>query len=161
MTGVVDSLTIRKATKKDFDSILNLANQLYKTEQPFDKNIKDGYYQTETGKKELLKAIQSRKKIFLVATIENSIVGYINGFLYDKEDVYIKKVAYLDQISVDNNYRHKGIGTKLIDAFTAKVKEKGAKYIKLNAFENNEPAIHLYSKKGFDKYSIFYMKKIN
>ena len=52
MTGVVDALTIRKATKKDFDSILNLANQLYKTEQPFDKNIKDGYYQTETGKKD-------------------------------------------------------------------------------------------------------------
>ncbi len=64
MTGVVDALTIRKATKKDFDSILNLANQLYKTEQPFDKNIKDGYYQTETGKKDLLKAIQSRKKSF-------------------------------------------------------------------------------------------------
>ncbi len=161
MTGVLKDLTIRKATENDFDSILNLASQLYKTEQPFDRNIKDGYYQTVTGRKELLKSIKSRKRIFLVAMIKNNVVGYVNGYIYDKEDVYIKKVAYLDQISVDKNYKQKGIGTKLIDEFTNKVKKKGAEYIKLNAFEDNEPAIKLYGKKGFDKYSIFYMKKVD
>lgn len=81
--------------------------------------------------------------------------------IYDKEDVYIKKVVYLDQISVDKNYKQKGIGTKLIDEFTNEVNKKGVEYIKLNAFGDNEPAIKLYSKKGFDKYSIFYIKKVD
>lgn len=154
-------IVIRRATRDDFSEILDLADQLYRTEQPFDKNIKDGYYQTETGKKELLKNIISRKRIFLVAVVENRVVGYINGYIYDKEEVYIEKVAYLDQISVDKNYKKQKIGTKLIDTFTKIVKSKKVEYIKLNAFENNSPAINLYHKMGFDKYSVFYMKKID
>ncbi len=40
------------------------------------------------------------------------------------------------------------------------VKKKGAKYVKLNAFESNIPAVSLYKKEGFEKYSVYYMKKI-
>ena len=40
------------------------------------------------------------------------------------------------------------------------VKGKDAKFIKLNAFEDNVPAIDLYKKAGFKEYSIYYMKPI-
>lgn len=153
-------ILIRKAKEEDFDSILSLANQLYEAEQPFDKNIKDGYYNTEEGRKELLKNIKSRKRMFFVATLENAIVGFVDGFIINKEDVYIEKLAYLDRISVDCKYKNKGIGSKLIDKFTGTVKDKGAKYIKLNVFRNNIPAISLYEKNNFKEYSVFYMKKI-
>lgn len=151
---------IRKAKTEDFDSILSLANQLYKAEQPFDKNIKDGYYNTEKGRKGLLKDIKARKKLFFVAVLDNNIVGFVDGFIINKEDVYIEKIAYLDRISVDSKYKNKGIDSQLLNHFTCAVRDKGAKHIKLNAFKNNIPAISLYEKNDFNEYSIFYMKKI-
>lgn len=150
----------QKSKTEDFDSILSLTNQLYKAEQPFDKNIKDGYYNTEKGRKELLKDIKARKKLFFVAVLDNNIVGFVDGFIINKEDVYIEKIAYLDRISVDSKYKNKGIGSQLLNHFTSVVRDKGAKYIKLNAFKNNIPAISLYEKNDFNEYSIFYMKKI-
>lgn len=161
MDSLLNDLIIRKAKKNDFAAIVELAVQLYKTEQPFDNNIKDGYYHTDKGKSELLKKIRSRKTIFLVATINNNIVGYITGYIYERDEVYINKVAYLDQICVDINYKSKGIGTRLIDEFSNVVKKKKVKYIKLNAFEKNTPAVNLYNKMGFNEYSIFYIKKLD
>lgn len=154
-------IEIRKANKNDIDSIVNLANELYETEMPFDTNLKAGYYKTKTGRKQLLKDIKSKKKIVLVAILNNNIVGFVDGYIYDKEEMYKKKVAYLDSISVSKDYKRNGIGTKLIDEFTNIMKEKGCSYIKLNAFRNNVPAVELYKKKDFKEYSVFYMKKID
>ena len=69
-------------------------------------------------------------------------------------------MAYLDCLCVDKASRKQGIGKKLIDEFSSIVKKKGTKYVKLNAFENNTPAVSLYKKEGFEEYSIYYMKKI-
>lgn len=154
-------IEIRKAHKKDIDSIANLANELYETEIHFDTNLKAVYYKTKTGKKQLLKYIKDKKKLVLVAMINGNIVAFANGYIYDKEEMYKKKVAYLDSISVSKDYKRNGIGTKLIDEFTNIIKEKGCSYIKLNAFRNNLPAVELYKKKNFEEYSVFYMKKID
>jgi len=154
-------MDIRKATKKDLKHIVELSSQLYKAEQPFDKNLKDGYYETKKGKKGLLKDIKNKKRIFLVAIWDKKVVGYADGYIYDKEDVYIKKMAYLDRIIVDENYKGKGIATNLVDEFSNQLKKEDVKFIKLNAFENNKPAKSLYDKLGFYEYSIFYMKKLD
>ena len=155
------NIEIRKAHKKDIDSIVNLANELYETEMPFDTNLKAGYYKTKTGRKELLKYIKDKKKLVLVAIINDNIVAFANGYIYDKEEMYKEKVAYLHNISVSKDYKRNGIGTKLIDEFTNIMKEKGCSYIKLNAFRNNIPAVEFYKKKNFEEYSMFYIKKID
>lgn len=67
---------------------------------------------------------------------------------------------YLDHLYVDEKYRNNEVGSKLIEEFSKASKKKSAKYIKLNAFENNIPAVSLYNKHGFENYSIYYMKKI-
>jgi ribosomal protein S18 acetylase RimI-like enzyme len=156
----MEKVHIRKATKKDLIDVVELASQLYETEQQFDSNIRDGYYKTKEGRKELLKDIKNKERIFLIAIYKNDICGFIDGYIYNKEKVYKEKVAYLDRISVDNDYKGKGIGTNLIEAFEREVKIKEAKFIKLNAFHNNIPATSFYKKTGFYDYSTFYMKKI-
>lgn len=157
----LENIIIRKANKKDFDCVVDLASQLWETEQPFDQNIKAGYFQTESGQKELLKGMKSRKSIFLVAVIDEKVVGFIYGYVSDQQDSVVEKVAYASLLCVDKSNRKKGIGTKLMDEFTNLVKEKGAGYIKLNAFADNIPAVELYHKKGFELYSVFYRKKID
>ncbi len=156
-------MIIRKAKKSDIDDIIRLADQLRKTEAPLDKtkNIKEDSYLSDIYREKELKYISSRKKIFLVAEIDKKIIGYVNGYIVENPDIYYREpVAYLDCLCVDKVSRKQGIGKKLIDEFSSIVKKKGAKYVKLNAFENNTPAVNLYKKEGFEEYSIYYMKKI-
>ena len=156
-------MIIRKAKKNDIDEIIRIADQLRKTEAPLDKtkNIKYDSYLSDVYKKRELEYIASRKKIFLVALIDEKIVGYVNGYIVENSEVYYyEPVAYLDCLCVDKTVRNQGIGRKLIDEFTNIVKNKGAKYVKLNAFENNIPAVTLYKKLGYEEYSVYYIKKI-
>jgi len=156
-------MIIRKAKKSDIEDILILADQLIKAEAPLDKtkNLKEDSYLSEIYREKELEYITSKKKIFLVAENDEKVVGYVNGYIVENSEIYYKEtVAYLDCLCVDKTVRKQGIGKKLIDEFSNTVKEKGAKYVKLNAFENNIPAVNLYKKEGFEEYSIYYMKKI-
>ena len=152
-------MNIRKVNINDYDDVANLYTQLFDAEKGCDDNIVDTYSIDEKVEKIIKKRIKSRKEIFLVAEIDNKIVGLIDGYIIESI-CYKEKVAYLDHICVDKNHRNNDIGSKLIEEFSKKVEKKGAKYIKLNAFEENIPAVSLYRKHGFEKYSIYYMKKI-
>ena len=156
-------MIIRKAEKSDIDEIIRIADQLRKTEAPLDKtkNMKYDSYLSDVYREKELEYISSSKKIFLVAVLDEKIVGYINGYIVENADVYyLEPVAYLDCLCVDEPARNQGIGKKLIDEFTKLVSSKGAKYIKLNAFENNIPAVTLYKELGYEEYSVYYMKEI-
>lgn len=152
-------MDIRKAKIEDYDKIIELYRELYDAEKVFDKNLTNIYNVSNKQKENILKRIKSRKEIFLVAEENNEIIGVVDGYIIDNSN-HIEKVGYLDHLCVYKNYRKHGIGEKLIEEFTSKMKNKKVTYLKLNAFEKNLPAIGLYKKMGFEEYSIYYMKKI-
>lgn len=152
-------MIIRKPKLDDYDSIINLYKQLYEAEVPYDDNLSKEYLLKDKQKKLIKDRIKSRKKVFLVAETDNMIIGLIDGFMMDNI-CYLEKEAYLDHLCVDERYRNQKVATELIEAFTKKVKEKGAKYIKLNAFENNIKAVNFYKKNGFTEHSVYYRKSI-
>lgn len=156
----MENVKLRKAKKEDFDKIKKLLNQLWDTEKVFYENLKDSYYISEKTNKELLADIVSRKKIFLVAEYKNEIIGLIDGKIIDDLEAYKEKIAYINRFVVDESYRKNGVGKLLIDEFSKIVKQKECKYLKLNAFEQNIPAIDFYKNYGFEEYSIMYMKKM-
>ena len=152
-------MNIRKANINDYESVINLYKQLFDTEKVFDDNVVKTYKVDEQEEKKIKKRIKSRKEIFLVAEIDNRVVGLIDGYII--ESIYYKeKISYLNHLCVDEKDRNNEVGSKLIEEFSKISNNKGAKYIKLNVFEKNIPAFNLYKKLGFESYSIFYMKKI-
>lgn len=152
-------MIIRKVSTKDLDAISNLYMQLNEAESPFDNNLDKNYYHTEENKQRVLKEIRSRKQTFLVAEENHQVIGFINGYI-DDSPYYIKKVAYLNNLCVDKNFRKQGIGKLLTNTFYEKMKEQGAKFVKLNAFKGNHPAVSFYEKEGFTEYSVYYQKKL-
>ncbi len=152
-------MNIRKTKIEDYDKIIELYKELYDTEKIFDKNLTNIYDVSNKQKENILKRIKSRKEIFLVAEENNEIMGLVDGYIIDNNN-HIEKVGYLDHLCVFKEYRKHGVGKRLIEEFTNKMKNKNVVYLKLNAFENNLPAIELYKKLGFEEYSIYYMKKI-
>lgn len=157
----MEKLKIRKATKEDINQICEVAKQLWDTEKVFFDNIQDSYYEKEAAQKDIQKCIMNKKGIFLVAEKDNQIIAFIEGHIIDDLDSYKEKISYINRLVVDENYRKKGIGQLLIDEYGKRSKKRGCKYLKLNAFENNTPAVKLYKNIGFKEYSIMYMKKID
>lgn len=152
-------MKIRKVNIEDYLEVINLYTQLHDAEKEFDDNLVEELIIDENQEKKIKRRMKSRKEIFLVAELENKVVGLIDGFIID--DIFFKeKIAYLDHICVDKKFRNNEIGTKLIKEFQKLSQKKGAKYVKLNAFVKNINAIKLYEKFGFKEYSRFYVNKI-
>lgn len=94
-----------------------------------------------------------------MAAEDAKIIGLVDGYILDNSH-HIEKVGYLDHVCINKKYRNQGIAQKLIEEFANKMKDKNVRYIKLNAFEKNFPAINLYKKLGFEEYSRYYIKKL-
>lgn len=54
-------------------------------------------------------------------------------------------------VVVQDAYRNQGIGRKLTDAAIAEARELGARGVLLQVYEDNSPALHLYSSLGFQE----------
>ena len=152
-------MKIRKVNIEDYLEVINLYTQLHDAEKEFDDNLVEELIIDEEQEKRIKKKMKSRKEIFLVAELENKVVGLIDGFIID--DIFFKeKIAYLDHICVDKKFRNNEIGTKLIKEFQKQSQKKGAKFVKLNAFKKNTNAIKLYEKLGFKEHSSFYINTL-
>lgn len=152
-------MNIRKAKIEDYNQIIKLYKELYDTEKVFYTNLCKEYDISDKQRIKIEKRIKSRKGIILVAEEEEKIIGLIDGYIIDSI-YYVEKVGYLDHLCVDKSYRNLGVAKKLIEDFSSRMKKRNVSYLKLNAFENNEPAVNLYKKLGFKEYSIYYQKSI-
>lgn len=154
-------MNIRKGTMKDYDALLDLHLQLEAAEIQFDSNLVANCYSTEIGRERLKKRIRKRNSILLVCENDDGkVIGFVDGEVMNNAWWYHEKIAMLDYICVDKDYRRRGIAQMLFLEFEKKIYESGAKYIKLLAFPKNIPAVNFYKKHGLMEYSVYYQKKI-
>ncbi|MCH5191737.1 MAG: GNAT family N-acetyltransferase [Oscillospiraceae bacterium] len=81
-----------------------------------------------------------------VAEYENNVVAFLSIEVHRDED-YI----YLDDLSVAEEYRNKGIGTKLINAAEKYAEEIGIVKIAFHIEKANKDAYRLYSRLGYSE----------
>lgn len=67
---------------------------------------------------------------------------------------YPRKIAEIDNLFIEEEYRNMQIRTMLIDKFKELCKEKGVDTIKVNASAPNEKALQFYRKNGFKEHDI-------
>lgn len=141
-------MNIRKAIKADIEDINKLFIELdadgvrYQPEHFQIGNRTDDY---------LLEIINNQKSDFIVAVIDNSIVGF--SLLYEKEVKGLSllipcKYAYLQDFVVKSECRNRGIGTQLLEASKKWAKDKGMEYLRLSIFPTNESGIRFYKRHG-------------
>ena len=135
-----NSLLIRKGTKQDLPSVLDLINELALFEKAPEQVIntvndmeKDGF-----GKNPVFN--------FYVAELNNTIVGIAVYFI--KYSTWKGKGLYLDDLFVTEKFRGKGIGKKLFDKIIEEAKNINAKQLHWQVLDWNTPAINFYKKYG-------------
>lgn len=151
-------MKIREATNKDTDVIMDFWIKSLIDAKRFDRNF------NAEKPAHFLKRIYSKFfkgcKYFL-AEEDGKIVGFVAGKIEDKPGFYIeRKIGILFQVFVEEEYRNKGIGIRLIKKFISWLKYKKIKNIRLEVFLNNRTALKLYENLGFKEFKIEMRKKL-
>ncbi len=90
----------------------------------------------------LKEELQNENSKYLVAKLDMEIVGFSGiKVILDEADIM--------NIVTKKAYRGKGIGTLLLKSLIMLCNKYKVKYINLEVYEGNKPAIHLYEKSGF------------
>lgn len=140
-------LKIRKATIEDCDKLVTLLLQLFEQETEFILNrslhVK--------GLESILR--DGSVGVILVAENEKSIVAMVS-LLWSISTALGTRVAWLEDMVVDNAFRSKGIGSVLIHEAIAYAQSVGCRRITLLTDGDNIPAHRFYEKCGFQASSM-------
>ena len=132
------NITIRRGTKEDLPQVYGLIQELAEYERA-PQEVTNTLADMEAdgfGERPVFE--------FFVAEAEEKVVGIC--LYYMAYSTWKGKMLYLEDLVVTEAYRRYGLGKKLFDAFARRAQELGAKRLKWQVLEWNEPAIAFYKK---------------
>lgn len=143
----------------DFKRVNELAKQVHELHVNWNPNLFLSV--DEVLQKDTFENLIQNKQIF-IAKLENKIVGYVTFSIKEKENpsMRYRKQLNIEAICVDENCRGNGIGTLLLEYIRKIGKEQGCTDMYLTVNQENENAIKVYEKFGFEVKNIAYMMKI-
>lgn len=95
--------------------------------------------------------VRSRNRKAIVAEQDGKIIGYLLGYIQKRPPIFkTSHQAHITDIAVISSKRNKGVGTKLLDAFSNWAREKKMKYVTLGVLPENKSGIKFYQKQGFN-----------
>ena len=133
---------IRELKKTDLNTVINLLQQISKYEP-----LLQDYSR-------IWKEFDSKKNIYaVVAELNCDIIGY--GCLSYSVNIRGGKIAYIEDIICNQNYRKKGLGRAIVKELGNYAKKKGCYKVVLQCKEENKK---FYEKSGY-KINGFCMQK--
>ena len=154
-------IRIRKALEKDLLTIQTLNNKLFEYEM--DRDL-DNYIPNWAFGKESTEYFSDliNNQFVILAEVDDKPVGYLAGSVYldDTYSYYDGKTADLDNMYIEEEYRHFGIGSKLVNSFFEWCKEKQAKRVFVTATIGNDNTIAFYKKHGFNELNVELKKEL-
>ena len=133
----------REATENDFEAICKLIPD---REELFLMHPNGEYPFTIAQIQELSRV----RKELTVAVFENRIIGFTDFY-----DFTVDRFAFIGNVIIHRNYRGRGIGRLMISHMVKMAYEKyQLPEIRISSFNQNAPALLLYSSLGFTPYAI-------
>lgn len=150
------NLIIKKCSYDEAKKANDLLTKLIIDEKKYDENINE-----DCVVKSLYESFYNNDDIcLLIAKNDESIIGYIYGYIQNNGDSKIDKVSVLDALFVEEDFRNLGVASKLIKDFKKWSYNYGVKYIELKVCSENNQAINLYKKSGFAQNKIIMSLKL-
>lgn len=138
--------TIRSAVEADAETLSELRLQIDGETEFMDRERGEGFIDIAGFEKLLKSDSESGRNLFLVALVDNRIVGYSRC-----EGSYLKRLSHKVEfgICVVKDFWGYGIGRNLLKESVAWADFNGMKKMNLHVLEINTKAIQLYEKFGF------------
>ncbi|EPS47694.1 acetyltransferase [Clostridium botulinum CFSAN002369] len=92
--------------------------------------------------KQLIKNKLKEKEIMIAKDQDNKIIGWLRySYFWDN-------IPFMNMLYINENYRNKGIGKKLVEFWEPEMKSKGYELVMTSTL-SNEQAQHFYRKLGY------------
>lgn len=132
-------MIFRQATLSDKSAIEELFMDMLRA--IYGEDPKGGYEEDY-----LLRFFGPSEDVIIVAENKGEVIGYISVEVKREDREYV----YIDDFCVDEKYRSRGIGTKLLSYSEEAAKNAGIYDILLHVEESNLPARRLYERSGYE-----------
>lgn len=154
----MNNITIRPATLEDLPILYEFEQGIIQAERPFDPTLKSGhinYYD--------LKALtESDQAEVVVAEVAGEVVASGYAHIKDGKDFQShNQFAYLGFMFVKPDHRGQGIITQILDELKSWSQSRGINEIRLEVYNDSDPAVRAYEKAGFKKHLVEMRMSIN
>ena len=144
---------IERASEKDIETLLEFSRRLNEFERKIYPNYQEFEKMKDRVERFFRKRVNREDNIFLLAKVDDKPVGMIYGWIvrpfpFFKEEKY----GYIAEVWVEEEFRGKGIGKKLLKEIIKWFKEKGIRWIRTDVLQKNKNAIKFYEKFGFKEF---------
>ena len=147
-------MEIRKTEEKDFSYIKSSMQKLFEMHRKLDE-----IYGIPSEDK-VLQSLWDSNLGFVACDERNKPVGFIRGRFFEKGTDKSKPFAILHDIYVEEQFREKGTGKELLNAFVESARDAGAHFIELQVDIRNKIAKSFWENNGFGTYQAKMYKKI-
>ncbi|MBQ7875048.1 MAG: GNAT family N-acetyltransferase [Oscillospiraceae bacterium] len=149
----MEKIIIRFAEKDDYENVEKIMKQVQNLHINWRPDI---YKECETVLPFELFLAEIEKGTIVVAEADGKIAGVLSFMQRRIESVthVTRKVVFIDSIAVDENFRGRGIGTKLLDFAKDIAQKMNCDGVELQVNAKNSAAMEFYKKFGFTEKSV-------
>ena len=155
----MDKIIIKKFNINDLKAVQELNYKLFDFECiNFNLEYNMNWTFSEKGESYFEGLIE--KGTLWIAVDKDNVIGYLAGVIHGKPSYATKTLAEIDNFYIDNQYRRKGIGKKLVQEFKDYCISQGIEEIKVTALSKNINARNFYENCGFEAFEVTYKMKL-
>ncbi len=146
-------ITIRTAKPSDIPELVKLLKELFTIEEDFD-------FDQKKQRRGLNLLLNSEKDCIIVAQLFND--GKVLGMCTVQTLISTAEggqVGLLEDLIVAADFRHQGIGAKLLAGAVNWADRRGLTRLQLLADKNNRPALGFYEKQGWESTQLVCLRK--
>jgi len=150
-------MKIRAAKEEDANVIMELEFVLFKKWDKMDMidNIDKKWFGSKSHHKQTIDSINDPSKKIILAFKDDKCIGYLKAEIIEREP-FLKKVGYVSETYVLEEYRNKHIGSKLLESALVWFKGNHLNWTTVSTHALDEDAIRFWEKKGYKEYNKFF-----
>ena len=112
------------------------------------------YLEKSFSDEKITDELNNKESEFYLAVLDNSVIGYLKlNFGQAQTELWHSNAVEVERIYVLKEFQGRKAGQLLFEKALTIAKEKGAAYVWLGVWEENEKAIQFYRKNGFTEFS--------
>lgn len=154
-------MKIRTAKIEDVKTIMELDLSLFKKWDKIDRidQIDRKWFESDAHHKRIIDSINDSSKKIILAFENDKCIGYIKAEVLEREP-FLKKVGYVSEMYILEEYRNKHIGSKLLKNALTWFKKNNLCWTTVSTHSLDKDAIGFWEKKGYKEYNKFFKMKI-
>jgi ribosomal protein S18 acetylase RimI-like enzyme len=148
------TIKIQKATNQDVSGIIEMIKQICDYQCELDKYYRP-FLKYKNLEKEVLGSLKDKNTIVLLAKLDKKIIGYcVSGVEKAPSYAAVAQIGYIYTVIIDNKYRGKGIGKKILNELMKWFKIKKIKNIELEVDARNSIGVDFWKNNNFFTYRL-------